>query len=333
MNTPSITFFCELHSPDLEKLFSSPTLIPQLRRMGANISMGIQDFSAERVKIIKKLTRAGVPVTAWLLLSVEEGYWTSLDTIHLTEKKYTDFLAWTRSNDLTWAAVGLDIEPRIDFMQRLATAFPGQLPFLTQRFFSLRKYAHLEQEARDLIARIRDDGYAVETYQFPTVIEERRANSTLLARLFGLPALDADREVLMLYSSMFDRAGEAILWSYAREIDAVGVGSTGGGVSIEGLPTLHKMRWLDLKRDLLIAAHHASHLYIFSLEGCVEQNFLDRLETLDWQSPQPLPTQKAREITLFRRVFQYTLWMLSHPIPSFLTFFPLVYLIFRRKTK
>jgi hypothetical protein len=93
------------------------------------------------------------------------------------------------------------------------------------------------------------------------------------------------------------------------------------------------MRWLDLKRDLLIAAHHASHLYIFSLEGCVEQNFLDRLETLDWQSPQPLPTQKAREITLFRRVFQYTLWMLSHPISSFLTFFPLVYLIFRRKSK
>jgi len=131
-------------------------------------------------------------------------------------------------------------------MQRLATTFPGQLPFLAQRFFSLRKYAHLEREARDLIARIRDDGYAVETYQFPTVIEERRANSTLLARLFGLPALDADREVLMLYSSMFDRAGEAILWSYAREIDAVGVGSTGGGVSIEGLPTLHKcVGWIS----------------------------------------------------------------------------------------
>lgn len=331
MNPPSVTFFCELKTHELDKLFASQALIAQLRRMNANISMGMHDFSPERAKVVKKLTRAGIPVTAWLLLSAEEGYWTSLDTIHQTYQKYSELRVWTLENELTWAAVGLDIEPRIDFMQRLASDFPHQLPVLAKRYFTTRKYDRLERETRDLISQIHEDGYAVETYQFPTVVEERRANSTVLARLFGLPALDADREVLMLYSSMYDRAGEAILWSYAREVSAVGVGSTGGGVTIEGLPTQRKLRWLELKRDLIIAAHHASHIYIFSLEGCVEQNMLDRVEILDWAAPQPLPVHDAREITLFRRVFQAVLWMLSHPLQSFLIAFPFIALILRRK--
>jgi hypothetical protein len=66
MNPPSLTFFCELESPELDKLLSSQALISQLRRMNANISMGIHDFSPERAKAVKKLTHSGIPVTAWL---------------------------------------------------------------------------------------------------------------------------------------------------------------------------------------------------------------------------------------------------------------------------
>jgi len=333
MTTPSLTFFCELQVDELVKLFSSRALIDQLVRMNANLSMGIHDFSPERVKIVKKLTRAGVPVTAWLLLSPEEGYWTSLDTIHLTAKKYSEFLTWTRTNQLTWAAVGLDIEPRMDLMARLYENFSAQIPSLIQRYFSIHKFRSLMAEAQNLIRQIQSDGFAVETYQFPTVVDERMADSTVLGRCFGIPPLDADREVLMLYTSMFNRAGEAVLWSYASQATAVGVGSTGGGVSMEGVPSLKKLRWMELKRDLLIASHHARHLYIFSLEGCVEQNLMDRLETLDWQTPQGVPARKAQEIRLFRRVLRSVLWMFSHPVISFMIFFPPMYLFGRRKRR
>lgn len=331
MTTSSLTFFCELHIDELVKLFSSRELIDQLVRMNANLSMGIHDFSPERVKIVKKLTSAGVPVTAWLLLSPEEGYWTSLDTIHLTAKKYSEFLTWTRTNQLNWAAIGLDIEPRPDLMTRLYGDFTAQIPALIQRYFSIRKFRSLMSEAQNLIRHIQEDGFAVETYQFPTVVDERMADSTVLGRCFGIPPLDADREVLMLYTSMFNRAGEGILWSYASQATTVGVGSTGGGISIEGVPSLKKLRWMELKRDLLIAAHHARHLYIFSLEGCVEQNLMDRLESLDWQTTQEVPAKKAQEIRLFRRVLRSVLWMLSHPVISFMIFFPPVFLIGRKK--
>lgn len=332
MNPPSITFFCELHEAELEKMFASNNLISQLSRMNANVSMALHEFSPERVKVVKKLTKAGIPVTAWLLLSPEEGYWTSLDTIHQTQQKYLQFRAWSEANQLTWAAIGLDIEPRIDTLVRLNRNFPGQIPNIIKRFFSFRKYRFLEREAQTLIDQIHDDGYAVETYQFPTVIEERRAGSSVLARVLGLPALKADREVLMLYSSVFPMAGHAILWSYAQDASAVGVGSTGGGVSITGLPPLRKLRWLELKRDLLIAHQHASHVYIFSLEGCLEENMLDRLETLDWDTPQSLPQKQAHEITLFRKVTQSVLWMFSNPVPSFLISFSILSLLYNKKS-
>jgi len=330
MKPSSITFFCELHSRELERLFASNELIAQLVHMNANISMAIQDFSPERANIVKKLTRAGIPVTAWILLSLEEGYWTSLDTIHQTIQRYSEFKLWTKANQLTWAAIGLDIEPRIDMLTLLKGDLPSQIPTLAKRYFSFRKYHDLESETRNLIRQIHTDGNAVETYQFPSVVEERRARSSVLARLFGLPALDSDREVLMLYSSIFGKAADAVLWSYARDANAIGVGSTGGGVTIEELPPLRSLRWLELKRDLLMASMQAHHIYIFSLEGCVEENLMDRLEMLDWNTPQSVPRVHSREILLIRKAAQAILWSLSHPLLSFAIFFPILCILMPR---
>jgi len=325
MKPSSITFFCELQPNELEKLFASTSLINQLVRMNANISMGIHDFSPERANVVKKLTRAGIPITAWLLLSREEGYWTSLDTIHQTIQKYNDFQLWTQANQLTWAAVGLDIEPRIEFLTQLSRDFLSLIPTMVQRLFSVRKYRRLEHDLNSLIRQIHADGYALETYQFPSVVDERKANSTTLARLFGLPAVDADREVLMLYSSAFGKAADAVFWSYAGDANAIGVGSTGGGVMIDELPPLRRLRWLELKRDLLMASRQVRHVYIFSLEGCVEENLMDRLESLDWETPQAVPTVRSREITLIRKAVQAILWILSHPLLSFAISLPFLF--------
>ncbi len=331
MKPPSITFFCELHSDELENFFSSNALISQLRHMNANLSLAVHEFTPELVNVVRKLTKAGIPVTAWLLLTPEEGYWTSLDTIHQTIQKYAEFSIWSAANELNWAAIGLDIEPRIDTLTKLTLDFSSQIPTLIKRLFSIRKYRMLKEDALGLIQQIHKDGYAVETYQFPSVVDERRAGSSTLARLFGLPALTVDREVLMLYSSIFGKASDAVLWSYAKNASAVAVGSTGGGVAIEGLPELRKLRWLELKRDLLMAHQCVNHLYIFSLEGCVEENLLDRLATLDWDAPQSVPEKRSREISLIRKAAQAVLWILSHPILSFIICFPILYLLLPKK--
>lgn len=331
MQSPSLTFFCELEEPKLVDLFSSNSLIQQLSRMGANVSMGMQDFSAERAKIVKKLTKAGVPVTAWLLLPREEGYWTNLDTIPQTVARYYEFRKWSAENQLTWAAVGLDIEPKIDFLTSFIRNPVQQIPYLLKRFFSQSLYREYTEDARSLIRQIHSDGFAVEVYQFPFVLDERAARSTVFTRLLGTPPLEADREVLMLYSSFFGSQAEAILWNYARQASAVGLGSTGGGVEIEGVPPLKTLRWIDLKHDLLLAHQSTNRLYIFSLEGCVANNYLDRLEAMDWTTPIAIPSVKSNHITFYRKVIQTMLWILSHPIQSVLLSSFLIMLFTPRK--
>lgn len=313
-NHPDITFFCELSIEALERLFNNPSLVKKLRLLDANISMGLLDFSPERAKIIKKLTKAGIPVTAWLLLPKEQGYWTNLDTVAATTRIYGEFKKWTAKNDLQWAAVGLDIEPSYDRKGLFGSDWKNQLPELVIRLFNINHYRLALSDLRTLINLIRTDGYPVETYNFPVVVEERKASSEIISRVLGTPPLDSDREILMLYSSFFDRNGDAVLWSYARQAEGIGLGSTGGGVELENGEPLPSLRWIDLRRDLLIAKQFSKYLYVFSLEGCVQNDYLDRIIDLDWDAKIQMPREEITKINLLRNLLAGLLWILSHPL-------------------
>ena len=314
MSIPVLTFFCELESAPLSELFSGNKLINTISKLDANISLGLLDLSSERAEVVKKLNRANIPVTAWILLDKDQGYWTSLDTIEETAIQYNMFKAWKAKYKLDFAAIGLDIEPELNTVSALSKNPWNHAPVLAKRFFSNQNYYEKLATARALIQSIRTDGFAVETYQFPTVMDERKAKSSVLAKSLGIPPLSADREVLMLYASFFPAYGDSILWSYAKQCQAVGVGSTGGGVKIEGMPPLKTMRWIDLKRDLLLASKAVDNIYVFSLEGCVANNYMDRLLDLDWSTQVIPPVRSAMGISLIRRVGQAVLWTLSHPL-------------------
>lgn len=314
MSNPALTFFCELEADTLKKLFSENKVIAALLKLDANLSLGLLDLSTERAEVVKKLNKAKIPVTAWLLLDKEQGYWTSLDTIEETALQYFLFKAWKTKYKLVFAAVGLDIEPKLDTVSELGKNPWNHAPILAKRFISNQDYYEKLATAKALIQTIRSDGYAVETYQFPTVVDERIAKSSVLAKTLGIPPLSGDREVLMLYTSFFPAFDDSILWSYARQSQAVGVGSTGGGVEIEGVPPLKTMRWIDLKRDLLLASKAVDNIYIFSLEGCVNNNYMERLLDLDWSTQVIPPERSAMGISLIRKVGQGVLWTLSHPL-------------------
>ena len=314
MSKPTLTFYCELESEPLTQLFTGSKLTNMLSKLDANISLGLLDLSAERAEVVKKFNRAKIPVTAWLLLDKDQGYWTSLDTIEETAIQYNMFKAWKSKYKLEFAAIGLDIEPRLNTVSALGKNIWSQSSDLVSRYLSGRQYTENLAMARALIQSIREDGFAVETYQFPTVVDERAARSNVLAKTLGIPPLSADREVLMLYSSFFPKYEDSILWSYAKQCQAVGVGSTGGGVVIEGVPPLKTMRWIDLKRDLLLASKAVDHIYIFSLEGCVANNFMPRLLDLDWSTEVIPPDRSAMGISLVRKIGQGLLWALSHPL-------------------
>ena len=197
---PRLTFFCELDPEPLAALMTKP-LLDQLRSLDASVSLGLIDLSAERARVVKRLNRAGIPVIAWLLLPKNEGYWFNTANWLPAARRYGALTTWTAENGLRWAGVGLDIETDIGEMRQLLADPLKLAPVLLRRLVDTRQLDRAQAAYTALVQAIRADGYPVDSYTMPLLVDERRAGSRLLRRLAGWVDLPVDREVLMLYSS------------------------------------------------------------------------------------------------------------------------------------
>jgi len=314
MSKPKITFFCELDAAALVELFSDPAIIEDLNYLDAAISLGILDFTPERAAVVKRLNDAGVPVTAWLLLPREEGYWFNMKNAPQAADCYQAFKEWTAHYKLSWDCIGLDIEPDIQEMSALAKKRREIAPVILRRLFSDGVLLHARSAYNALVNRIGHDGYKVESYHFPLMIDERKAGSSLIQRLMGVVDFPTDREVFMLYSSFLRPDGAGVLWNYAPETRAVGIGNTGGGVEISGEINPPPLSWQEFRRDLLLARHMNKTIYVFCLEGCVKQGFLTLLKNFNWEQPVDLPQASANKVARIRRWLRVVLWLSAHPL-------------------
>jgi hypothetical protein len=303
MDAPSLTFYCELGAGPLRELFATPGLHEDLVALRASVSLGLLDLGPERAEVVRRLTGEGIPVIAWLLLSEAQGYWFNTGNVEQARARYEAFRDWTAKEGLSWAGVGLDIEPDMRDMHEL---FKRPWRLVPRALVRTVRGGGTLRRAREgyaaLVERIRADGYRVDAYQFPFILDERQARSTLLQRASGVLDLEADREVLMLYSSFARPYGPALLWSYGPGGHSLAVGVTGGGVQPpEGVRLPEPLSWDELSRDLRLAVRWTRDLHVFSLEGCVQQGFLPRLRTLDWDAPVDPPLVPARRVDGLRR--------------------------------
>ncbi|NPV57583.1 MAG: hypothetical protein HPY76_13055, partial [Anaerolineae bacterium] len=308
---PNLTFACELDTNELIKLFSDGELIPKLRNINARVSLALLDFSDQRAEIVKRLSNAGVPVIAWLLLPETDGYWFNLDNAQQAARCYGQFKLWTEEHNLQWDAIGLDIEPDIRLIHSIRKDKWQALRFMYHKFANASRHKQAVQDYRALIIQMRVDGYKIESYQFPYIIDDRKAGSTMLQRLTGVVDIPADKEVLMLYSSFMRDLGPGILVEYGKNAQAISVGSTGGGVDLEGVIDNKPLTWEELERGLLFAKAYTQELFIFSLEGCYHQGFLERITLMDWT--RDVTSTPDRRVAIARKGLQATLWLLARP--------------------
>lgn len=310
-SAPTLTFACELEPEPLEALFADPALIGDLSALHAGVSLGILDLSPQRAAVVRRLNEAGVHVVAWQLLPKPEGYWFNLDNAPKAVARYLAFKAWTAQYGLSWSGIGVDIEPDFNDIQRLMGPGRKQLMLpLLRKLFDNERVRRGQIAYQTLVMQMRSDGYRVETYQIPFIVDERAAGATVLQRLFGIVDLPACREVLMLYTSFLRPSGAALLWSYGRAAQVIGVGSTGGGVEIGS--QVPPLTWEELSRDLRVAARWTREIFVFSLEGCVRQGFLAQLRDFDWEQP-VTPPEGLDRVNAIRRALQRVLWGTAHP--------------------
>jgi hypothetical protein len=305
-----LTFFCELEAEPLKALLDGP-LVADLKAMNAKLSLGLRDLSPERAEVVKKLNKAGIPLIAWLLLPKEEGYWFNLRNSAQAIERYIDFRDWTRNNKLTWTAIGLDIEPDMREMEDLKQRNWRTIPVYLMRVFARMELKKGMTAYYRLVSQIHDDGYRIESYQFPLIADERKAHSSILQRVLGLVNLPVDREIWMLYTSFVRPHGAGMLASYAGEAQAIALGSTGGGMDIQ-FGDFQPLTWDELARDLRLAWYWCDDLYIFSLEGCVNLGYFDQLKQFSWDFPIVLPETGMLRVDGWRRSLQSVLWLISH---------------------
>ncbi|MGQ9894997.1 MAG: hypothetical protein ACUVSY_14445, partial [Roseiflexus sp.] len=283
-----------------------------VRALDAGICVGVLDLSAERAAVLRRLSEARIPLTAWLLLPEDQGYWFNVNNSCEAVARYAAFREWTAEHGLTWRAIGLDIEFDMRDLRAVLADSRRLARVLLRNLFDHRRRRRAVAAYCELVEWIRADGYQTESYILPFALDERRVGATLLQRLTGLPDVPVDCELPMLYSSFLRPFGAGVLWSYGREVQALAIGSTGGGVSVGGADRVAPLSWEELARDLRLAHRLCDKIAIFSLEGSVRAGYLERLRSFDWDAPVDLPVREVLQTECFRFLLRSALWMDTH---------------------
>lgn len=313
---PQLIFFTELEVGPAVELFRRPGLLDELAAHHYGIAMGMLDFSPERAALVRLLDEASIPLTAWLLLPHDAGYWFNVENYPQAISLYRAFRKWAADEKLTFGAVGLDMEPSIQQLEDLMRM--RSLPLVSRVANAQRNalFPAASEAYYNLVAEIRSDGYAVHTYQYPFMVDDRRTATTLVQRALNIVDLPADVEVLMCYSSMIPRhifgsdLGGALVAEYGLYADSLGIGSTGGGVVLdqETGARAPRLDWNAFARDLRIAATYTDMIHVFSLEGCVAAGYFARLNDFDWSLPATIPLRYRLTIRAIRSCIHLLLW-------------------------
>ena len=312
MMDQGLTFFCELDGKGLKKLFENRFIYDDLKTIKATVAMALVDFSNERAEIVKKLNKLGIPVKVWLLLSEEDGFHLTIANHAKALQRYADFKAWTAKHGLLWAGIGLDIEPQFNQLTDSTLVGLRAIKNTWRRHLHKNLLKQASLSYRKLAVEIHDDGYSLETYHFPLILEDQKERPGFNHGLGGMVDVPVDREVLMLYSSLFQKDHSRLMWSYAENAQAIGIGITAKSKLLQPLQAPEPLTWEEFTKDLLLAKQHCKAVYVFKLEGCVEQGFLPRLVTFNWANDMPKP--KTKTIKQVRKGFSLFLWLFERPL-------------------
>jgi hypothetical protein len=305
----ALTFACcEQPTPAVEAFFSNTAVIPAVQDIHANLAVAIVDLSPGRAEVVHRLNLAGIPLTAWIVLPKEQGYYINADNAPAAVARIDEFERWTARYALRWTSVGLDIEPNFEELASLKGHAWRLAGYLLERSLDGARLRRARSAYSALIQRIQSAGYSVQTYQMPFIADEREAGSTLLDRLLGTVEVRGNLEVLMLYTSYSPSTDSAMIWKLGSDAQAIVVGIVAATSSANS----HSLGWEAFSRDLIVASHFTRTIGVYGLEGCSEQRFLQRLKGFDWNQSVTIPAKAVRSVTLLGTAIETTLWTFSH---------------------
>jgi hypothetical protein len=310
---PDIGFACcDKGIIPMQQLFADPAVLSALVQLHAGVAVEIADFSPQRAAIVKQLAQAGIPVTAWLVLAPEQGFYINASNAPAAAQRVAQFEQWTTDNHLQWAAVGLDIEPDFGQLAALKSHRWRLLSTLLSQAFDSGRIVRAQQAYTSIIRGLQSHGFVVQTYLMPYVPAERDVHVNIVDRMLGTVDVRGDQEYLMVYTSYAHPVGAAMVWSLGRNEQGITVGVTDG----DGKPGTANgpLDWNEFSSNLIVAGHYTRHIGVYNLEGCVRQGFLPRLLTMDWSQSVVIPAASISHAERLGFVVRVALWTAAHLI-------------------
>jgi hypothetical protein len=326
---PQLIFACGDESTDeLGFLVANPATISDLKELQASLAVAITDLSPGRAESVRQLNKAGIPLYAWISLPQEQGYYLNADNAPEAAARFNEFNQWTRNYGLQWAGVGLDIEPNFGLFNGSKWHVAS---LLIRRSLDGGRVRRARQAYSALIQQIQSQGYAVQTYQMPFIVDDRELHSTLIERLSGVVDARGNLEVLMLYTSFARRFDSALIWKFGPDAQAIAVGST--AIDPNGGAQDGALNWDEFSRDLIVASHFTHIIGVYNLEGSVRQGFLPRLKTIDWAQTVTIPAEDVRGINRLGLIIRIVLWTILHLVYfAGAIIIAVIWLIWRRRS-
>jgi hypothetical protein len=325
---PQLVFACDRKSSELEGLFT-PQLISDLKELNAGVALSLEDFSPVRAKVVQELNAAGIPMTAWIVLPRDQGYYVNVSNPTQTAARFAEFDKWTQENNLRWVAVGLDIEPNFEEFGALSGHKLRLISFVVRRAMDGGRVERTREAYAALIRQMQSRGYPVQTYQLVFIAAGREAHTTLLERIFGMVNVRGDDEVLMIYTSFTHQYGAAPIWHYGPTAQSIAVGSTalsGDAATDAKNPPLN---WEEFSRDLIVAHHFSPVIGVYSLEGCVTQGFMPKLKAMDWTQAVVIPADSLKQWGKAAQGIHSALWVGSHALYLLAVFVIVIFFLVR----
>jgi hypothetical protein len=291
-------------------LFADPATVAALRKLHAQVAVALADFSPQRAEVVRSLNQQQIPVIAGVMLQTKDGPYFNADDVDEAPAQIAAFEKWTQDNGLRWAAVGLDIEPNYAELGALRSHPWRLFTTLLRNGFDGKRMERAQEAYSALIRQIQSRGYAVETYTLPYGPVEHMVHTTLLDRLLGTVDVRGNENDLMIYTSYARPVGSSIILDLGPDAQSILVGVTDGPPPAgSGFGPLD---WDEFSSDLIVASHFAHHIGVYNLEGCVQQGFLPRLETMDWNGSVVLPAASVSRAHRHVMAFAIALWIASN---------------------
>ena len=313
---PQVTFFSQLPNHRLAEVFTDSAVIQQLKALDASVVLAITDFHEYRAETVKLLNAWDIPVSAWLMLPRDEGYWFTVNNHPLALARYEAFKAWTERDSLSWKRVGFSIEPDLQEVDKISNADWSTWFDLLGDMMDDKSYQQAQTSYHRLADQIISDGFALETYVYPFMLEEGNKH---LRKLTGLISVNSEREIPLVFSNYTHEEVDKPVFKYIQHhrLSAIGVGSSGGELHHSGIDIPKPLNYKQILHDMEIAYNLSNEIYVFSLEGCHKQGILEQLSKHQWSrkpvEPQSIPVtaQSENDHLLFNIFLQNPYWLLG----------------------